>query len=84
MLTQKEIYAEAIRLPYEERDDLVNELKKTLGNNSEASRKPMLTRNERKSIVDTLRGALANRKSAFPSDEEILADHVEHLLEKHK
>ncbi len=89
MLTQQEIYREAVALPFDEQKDLVEKLSRNLKReNGETGNKKSdekeLSIEERKAIVDSLRGIAAVEGKTPPTDEEIREDYTNYLSEKYK
>jgi len=87
MQTQKEIYEQAIILPYNERKNLIRELEKSLRNETEAADvadEIELSVEERKKIVDRLRGVAYIPGKRPPTDKEAKEDYFSYLAEKHK
>jgi hypothetical protein len=88
MLTQQEIYREAVALPFEEQKELVEKLNRNLkGENHEngntESEDKMLSMNERKAAYLRLRGALKMDNPPM-TKEEVREIYYEHLAEKYK
>jgi hypothetical protein len=89
MLTQQEIYREAVALPLEEQKELVEKLSQNLkqengGNENKASEEEELSIEERIAIVESLYGIASVEGKTPPTDEEIKEDYTNYLLEKYK
>ncbi|CAN5243772.1 hypothetical protein BH20ACI1_BH20ACI1_28820 [soil metagenome] len=88
-MTQQEIYREAAALPFDEQKELVEKLSRNLqretseNGNKEAEERE-LSIEERKAIVDSLRGIAAVEGKTPPTDEEIREDYTNYLMEKYK
>jgi type III secretion system FlhB-like substrate exporter len=88
MLTQQEIYREAIALPYDEQKELVEKLSQNLKrengeNRNKESDKKELSIEERKAIVERLAGSLKMENPPM-TKEETREMYYEHLSEKYK
>ncbi len=85
MLTQQEIYREAVALPFDEQKELVEKLSQNLKreNGNKTSEEKELSIEERKAIVDRLRGALKmeNPPMTKEEDREVI---YQYLSEKYK
>lgn len=89
MMTQQEIFREVVSLPFKEQAELVEKigrnLKQSISENGDNKAKEKeLSVEERKAIVDQLRGIAAVEGKIPPTDEEIKEDYINYLSEKYK
>ncbi len=90
MMTQQEVYKEAIALPPKERAELLKKLEQSLKKDILESENPSEDRDrrqiiaERKLAVDRLRGIAAVPGKIPPTDEEWREERTNYLLEKYK
>lgn len=90
MLTQQEIYREAIALPYNEQAELIEKISRNLkqgiaenGNeNTHEEKEPSIE--EKREAIKRLRGIAKVEGKPAPTDEEIKEDYTNYLLEKYK
>lgn len=89
MMTQQEIFREVISLPFKEQAELVEKigrnLKQSIAEHGDKKVKEKeLSIEERKAIVDRLRGIAAVEGKIPPTDEEVKEDYINYLSEKYK
>lgn len=89
MMTQQEIFREVVSLPFKEQAELVEKigrnLKQSIAENGDKKAKEKeLSIEERKAIVDQLRGIAAVEGKTPPTDEEVKEDYINYLSEKYK
>ncbi len=88
---QTEIIEQIIHLPIYERIEIIEKLSRSVreemrenGAESSIAEEKELSIEERKAIVDSLRGIAAVEGKTPPTDEEIRADYTNYLSEKYK
>lgn len=88
MMTQQEIYSQAVALPMKERAELLKKLEKSLKNEHADNSTPPINLDrdeviaERKRAVDRLRGIASVPGKKPPTDEEWREERTNCLLEK--
>lgn len=86
MQTHKEIFEQAMILPYNERKNLVRDLEKSLRNETQSTDigdEIERSVEERRKIVERLRGIASVPGKRPPTDEEVKEDYFSYLAENH-